>query len=104
MKVYWFYYKSLLLTAVAFSLFLSITNLEFGADGGPISIGVDYFGIKKFVIFFATIGFGLAALLNSYFYKHKSYMYYNLGYSPRRIFIVLSIVNLFIMSCVCVIL
>lgn len=98
MRIYWFYYRSLLVSALAFAFFLSIIsfNLEIGAS----AIKVDWanFHLKKFIFLFSTFGFSLSALLDSYFYKDKKYIYYNLGYSRRRIFLVLSIFNLIIMG------
>jgi len=102
MKVYWFYYKSLFLTAASFSLFLSLIDL--GSSSVVVNITFDYYQLKKFIVIFSVAGFSLAALLNSYFYANKNYMYYNLGYSSRQLFMRTSGFNLLVMSIVCIIL
>jgi len=58
-----------------------------------MGVSLDYFSVKKFIILFATVGFGSAALLDSYFYKNKNYIYYNLGYNPWRLFAMGNVFN-----------
>ena len=94
MKIYWFYYKSLIILNLSISFFLAFIQFNFN----PLEIQLD-FGFQtlgRFVFIFMTIGFVLSALVDSMVYKNRKYIYYNLGISRRRLVLVAIIFNLII--------
>lgn len=99
MNIYWYYYRSLLLASIAISFLFSVISLQLTLSS--VSLDMDNFGLKKFVILYATVGFSLAALLDTFFYKNKKYIFYNMGYSRRSVFFRVSIFNWLIMILLC---
>lgn len=67
MKVYWFYYKPILWINLSASLVFSLAD------------------ISVLPIVFVTLGFALSVFFASLFYRNTVYLYYNLGYSKRRL-------------------
>ena len=94
MKIYWFYYKSLILLNLSISLFLAFIQFNFE----PLEIKLDfgYGALGRFVFVFMTIGFAISAFVDSFVYKNRKYIYYNLGISRRRIVLLAFIFNLII--------
>lgn len=70
MNIYWYYYKSLLLASIAISFLFSVISLQLTLSS--VSLDMDNFGLKKFVILYATVGFSLATLLDTFFIRIKS--------------------------------
>ncbi len=51
-------------------------------------------GIRKLPFVFATVGFLIAVGVDMFFSKHTNYLYYNLGFSKRKVVAVAFLINI----------
>lgn len=99
MKVYWFYYKQIFLLNLGLSFILSIIPLEMDTTAmlavAPVfSVDSTIEGLKKLPIVFATIGFVMATGIDSFFYQQTNFLYYNLGFSKRKVVFAAFLINI----------
>lgn len=53
-------------------------------------------GLKKLPFVFAGVGFLIAVGMDAYFNKKTNYLYYNLGFSKRKVVAVAFLINIII--------
>lgn len=98
MKVYWFYYKQIFLANLGISFVLSVIPLkmELGsmmAVTPVFTVESTIEGIRKLPFVFAAVGFLIAVGMDTFFNKHTNYLYYNLGFSKRKVVLVAFLIN-----------
>lgn len=101
MKVYWFYYKQIFLANLGISFVLSVIPLKMElADMMAVTpvftVDSTIEGIKKLPFVFATVGFLIAVGMDTFFNKHTNYLYYNLGFSKRKVLVIAFLINIIV--------